>query len=132
MTQGGRNALEVDGRSARLWRVVVSLATPPENSSGDGNRARESAQISIHAENLAAEFDEAYTEFVDGFDQLPRESQLLALQAVDTKLAAMVRAKDAALWTVQACREDPSWREVRVLAEATIVEFDWPQTLDRV
>lgn len=132
MTRGGRNALQVDGRSARLWRVVVSLATPPENSSGDGNRARESAQISTHAENLAAEFDEAYTEFVDGFDQLPRESQLLALQAVDTKLAAMVRAKDAALWTVQACREDPSWREVRVLAEATIVEFDWPQMLDRV
>jgi hypothetical protein len=132
MTRGGRNALQVDGRSARLWRVVVSLATPPENSSGDGNRARESAQISTHAENLAAEFDEAYTEFVDGFDQLPRESQLLALQAVDTKLAAMVRAKDAALWTVQACREDPSWREVRVLAEATIAEFDWPHKLDRV
>ena len=132
MTRGGRNARQVDGRSARLWRVVVSLATPPENSSRDENRARESTTISTHAENLAAEFDEAYTEFVDGFDQLPRESQLLALQAVDTKLAAMVRAKDAALWTVQACREDPSWREVRVLAEATIVEFDWPQKLDRV
>lgn len=132
MTGSDRNAVEVDRRSARLWRVVVSLATPPESSSGEGDRAKESATISTHAENLAVEFDEAYTEFVEGFDQLPGESQLLALQAVDTKLAAMVRAKDAALWTVQACREDPSWREVRVLAEATIVEFDWPETLDRV
>jgi hypothetical protein len=124
-------SFQLDGRSARLWRVVVSLATPPENASGEGDSSRESTAISVHAENLAVEFDEAYTDYVDGCDQLPKESQLLALQAVDTKLAAMVRAKDAALWTVQACREDPSWREVRVLAEATIVEFDWPRTLDR-
>ena len=69
-----------------------------------------------HAEGLVVEFDEAYTAFVDGFERLPSESQLTALQAVDAKLASMVRAKDASLWTLRACREDPCWGEVRTLA----------------
>lgn len=123
MTQAGASALRPQGCSARLWRVLISLAASPEDEFG------KSVATSARAENLVVEFDDAYTNFVEGFDHLPSESQLLALQAVDTKLAAMVRSKDAALWTVQACREDPSWNEVRALAESAIGEFNWPRKL---
>jgi hypothetical protein len=124
MKQGGASALQPDGASARLWRVLVSLASSPE-----GDSARR-ISTSAYSENLVVEFDDAYTNFVDGFDDLPSESQLLALQAVDTKLAAMVGAKDSALWTPDAFRQAPSWRAVRVLAETALGELDWPVALD--
>jgi len=115
--------LQPEGPSARLWRVLVSLATAPREPQDE---SRESTETSTHSESLVVEFDQAYTDFVEGFDQLPSESQLLALQAVDTQLAAMVGAKDALLWTVRACREDSRWIEVRALAEKVVDEFDWP------
>ena len=103
--------------------MLVSLATAPREPQDE---SRESTETSTHSENLVVEFDQAYTDFVEGFDQLPSESQLLALQAVDTQLAAMVGEKDALLWTVRACREDSRWIEVRALAEKVVDEFDWP------
>ena len=123
MTRVSANALQPEGCSARLWRVLMSLAKPPEDESA------RSLTLSSGVEILAVEFDEAYTHFVEGFDHLPSESQMLALQAVDTKLAAMIRAEDATLWTARACREDASWSEVRVLAKGAIGEFGWPRTL---
>lgn len=111
-----------EGRSLRLWRVVLSLAEPLDPL---GSVARPTALPGL-SENLVLEFDEAYTDFVDAFDALPSEDQMLALQAVDTKLAAMVEVKDAALWTESARREDPLWVEVRLLAMRVLVEFDWP------
>lgn len=72
------------------------------------------------------EFDEAYTAFVEGFERLPDEEQLLALQRVDAQLAGMVRAQDAELWTERARREDGVWDEVRELAEGVIRVFGWP------
>jgi len=117
-------ALRPDGRSARLWRALVGLATSPQEESRESNRP------STHSENLVVEFDEAYTEFVEGFDELPSESQLLVLQTVDTKLAAMADAKDAALWTARGYREDSRWTEVRALAGDALDEFGWPRTLD--
>lgn len=77
-------------------------------------------------ENLVLEFDEAYTAFVEGFEALPSELQLVALQAVDAKLSSMVRAQDAALWSERARREEPVWIEVRRLADRAILAFDWP------
>ena len=115
-------ALRPDGRSARLRRALVALATSPQDES------RESNGPSTYSENLVVEFDEAYTGFVEGFDDLPSESQLLALQTVDTKLSAMVDAKDAALWTIRGYREDSRWTEVRALAKDALGEFGWPRT----
>ncbi len=63
---------------------------------------------------------------MDGTSVLPSETQMLALQAIDTKLAAMVGAKDVELWTERARREDPLWSEVRTLASRVLDEFDWP------
>ena len=120
--KGGRSP-QPDGSAVRLWRVLLSLATPPPVEPD------ESVVTPGGTENLVVEFDEAYTAFVESFERLPNDSQMLALQAVDTKLASMVRAKDASLWTARGYREDPSWNEVRALAVDAMDEFDWPRTL---
>ena len=109
------------GRAARLWRVVLSLSeTPPSAEDGALRPA-----VPGHAENLVFEFDEAYTDFVDGLKKLPSESQMRALQAVDLKVSSMVGAKDAALWTDRARREDEHWGELRQLAARVLSAFDW-------
>lgn len=77
------------------------------------------------AQGLVVEFDDAYTNFIEGFEALPSESQMIALQKVDTKLSAMVAAKDAVLWSDRARRENPNWAEVRELAADVIEEFSW-------
>lgn len=110
------------GREARLQRAVAGLAAEPPSAS----EARRVPARPGFTENLVFEFDEAYTAFVEGFETLPSEEQLLALQAVDTHVSAMVRAKDAALWTERARREDPPWLEVRVLAAHVLRVSDWP------
>lgn len=110
------------GRTGRLFRAVLSLSqSPAPPPSG----ARTPVVPGL-AENLVFEFDEAYTAFVEGFERLPTDAQLLALQAMDTRLSAMVRAKDAALWSEAARRDAPDWQEVRRLAEDVLLAFDWP------
>ena len=106
------------GPSARLGQALASLARLPVAA------AAAALSFPAHAENLVVEFDEAYTTFVEGMDRLPDESQLLALQAVDTKVAAMVRKKEASLWTATAFRGDPNWAEIRRLAEAAMGECE--------
>lgn len=83
-------------------------------------------ELFSNSSSLVVEFDEAYTAFVDGLEDLPSESQMIALQTVDTKLSAMVREEDATLWTVQARLEDPCWIEVRVLVVDVMEEFSSP------
>jgi len=109
------------GREVRLRRAIVGLAEEPPSA----EESRRRPPTPGLAENLVFEFDEAYTAFVEGFETLPSESQLLALQAVDTHVSAMVRARDASLWTEQARREDASWTEVRALAAHVLRVFDW-------
>lgn len=104
----------IDSRLARLLRALSSLASVTEVPDRLGRKSA-SSPSPPSSPGLVVEFDEAYTVFVDGLEELPSESQMIALQAVDTKLSAMVRAEDAALWTVQARIEDPCWIEVRVL-----------------
>ena len=123
MIDTGIRSPEPHGSGARLWRILLSLAALVEVESEDLIATPWSAQ------KLVVEFDEAYTAFVESFERLPSESQMMALQAVDTKLAAMVRAKDASLWTARGYREDPTWHEIRALADYAVGEFDWPRTL---
>jgi hypothetical protein len=114
--------LKPAARSTRLWRAILSLAKPvdpPEVAAGR-------PVVPGFAENLVVEFDDAYTTFVEGFDSLPSEGQMLVLQAVDNKLTSMVGAKDPELWTDQARRGDANWIEVRSLAMQVLLEFDWP------
>ena len=109
-------------REERLSRSVQALAEEPP-SAAEAKRRPLSAG---HAENLVFEFDEAYTNFVDGFEVLPSEAQMLALQAVDREVSAMVGAADAALWTEAARQEEPCWQAVRAAAAHVLRVFDWP------
>jgi len=122
MTQGDAAAAPSGGRESRLWRAVASLAEAPPSAEASRSQPPQAG----FGENLVFEFDEAYTTYVEGFAELPTEAQLAALQSVDTKVSSMVRAADASLWTDDARREDPSWREVRDLAERVLEVFGWP------
>ena len=110
------------GHEARLWRAVAALAEMPPSE----EVARRQPVKQGFGENLVFEFDEAYTAYVEGFGELPGEAQLLALQAVDTQVSSMVRAKDVALWTEAARRADPEWLSVRALAERVLDAYAWP------
>lgn len=118
------------GRDARLWRVLLELsrsvveAAVDTNDRSDVPRAKPLAPGQL--ERLVVEFDDAYTTFVEGMERLPTEPQLMALQAVDRQLAAMVRAQEAELWTQRALREDDRWRETQRLASSVLEAFDWP------
>ena len=111
------------GAAGQLWRALVALAAVPPPLKRKG----EKGWVAGRSENLVVEFDEAYTSFVDSFDSLPAESQLLTLQKMDQQLSSMVRAADADLWTQKAHVSDPSWIKVRHLAADVIEAFDWPQ-----
>lgn len=107
------------GQEARLLRAVSDLAAPPPSA----EEAKRRPPTPGLAESLVFEFDEAYTAFVEGLVALPSEAQLLALQAIDARVSSMVRAKDAALWTEAARRDDAAWNEVRVLAARALRVF---------
>ena len=106
--------------SDRLRCAVVALAAPaPE--------AGASKIVAGFAENLVVEFDEAYTAFVESFQELPGEPQLLALQGIDSHLAAMVSAREATLWSEAGWRSHPDWVEARRLADRAIEVFGWAE-----
>ena len=110
-----------DGREERIRSAVLRLAEAPPSA----EEAKRRPATPGLAENLVFEFDEAYTGFVEGFVALPSEAQLPALQAVDTAVAAMVGAKEAALWTEAARREDPRWIDLRARSQALADAFGW-------
>lgn len=118
------------GRDARLWRVLLELSRSIVEAgapASEGTGAPKPRPLAPgHLERLVVEFDDAYTLFVEGMVELPSEGQLMALQAVDRQLAAMVRAQEAELWTQRALREDVRWREAQELAYGVIEAFAWP------
>lgn len=123
------------GRDARLWRVLVELSFAAAAFRADASGTAEASTpppprpkpfAAGVLERLVVEFDDAYTIFVEGMDRLPSEAQLLALQAVDRQLVAMVRAQDAELWTQKGLREDPRWGEAHLLVVGAIEAFAWP------
>ena len=109
-----------EAREARLCRSVQALAAEPPSAA----EAKRRPTVAGYGENLVFEFDEAYTAYVDGFEVLPSEAQLLALQAVDREVSAMVRAADTALWTEGARREEPHWRALRAAAADVLRVFE--------
>lgn len=118
------------GREARLWRVLLEISRSVVEAVVQGAGRSESPKPKLlapgHLERLVVEFDDAYTTFVEGMVELPSEGQLMALQAIDRQLAAMVRAQEAELWTRQALREDVRWRDAQRLAYGVIEAFAWP------
>lgn len=76
------------------------------------------------ADELAARFDEAYTEYIGSLTQIPAESKLIALQALDTAIHELSGVENAALWKEAAVLSDPRWNELREIARIVLVEFD--------
>jgi len=118
------------GGEARLWRALRLLSAPGRAAAADGEtdaRIRELAPAPGRLESLVVEFDEAYTAFVEGFETLPEESAMIAIQSVDARLSSMVRSADPSLWTERARRESPEWEDVRSLAARAIRALGWPE-----
>lgn len=122
----GDGRLVPTGREARLWRIVAELSVSVDDAVARRELERPRPLAPGRLENLVVEFDDAYTVFVEGMQVLPSEAQLIALQAVDRQLAAMVRAQEAELWTELALVSDARWGEAQRLALAVIDAFDWP------
>lgn len=117
------------GRATRKPEQGIRSTGEAEARSSVSRGARPKARPLLpgRLENLVVEFDDAYTVFVEGLERLPTESQMLALQAIDRQLAAMIRAREAELWTERALREDERWGEAQRLALAVIEAFAWPE-----
>ena len=102
-----------------LADAVLDLALP-----GDQALARK-PEGSHGPDELAVEFDEAYTAYVASLDQLPSDSQLQSLQALDAAIAAMSGSANSELWTERSFRSHARWGEVRTLARAAATRFGW-------
>jgi hypothetical protein len=119
-----------EGLDLRLWRAVVALAAAPASAVGGSSQPADDVVVQGQAESCVFEFDEAYTAYVEGFEALPGEAQMIALQAVDRQVAAMVAMKDASVWTPEARREGFLWGELRGLAVQVLNTFGWPGELE--
>jgi hypothetical protein len=119
-----------EGLDLRLWRAIVALAAAPASAVGGSSRPADGVIVEGQAESCVFEFDEAYTAYVEGFEALPGEAQMIALQAVDRQVAAMVAMKDASVWTPEARREGFLWGELRGLAVQVLNTFGWPSELE--
>lgn len=119
-------AADAAAAAAAIEPPAPPAPTEAPPSAAQRARAKPRSIVPGRLENLVVEFDDAYTLFVEGMTSLPTEAQMLALQAVDRQLEAMIRARDAALWTEQALREDRRWSEAQRLAGAVIEAFEWP------
>ena len=126
-SDGSEGRLAPTGRDARLWRVLVELSLSVGESRDDSTATqRPKSFVPGQLERLFVEFDDAYTTFVEGMECLPSETQLVAVQAVDRQLAAMLRAQEEELWTQKGLREDARWLEVQRLSVGAIEAFAWP------
>lgn len=127
VSDGSEGRVAPTGRDARLWRVLVELSLAVGESRDDSTATqRPKSFVPGQLERLFVEFDDAYTIFVEGMERLPSDVQLVAIQAVDRQLAAMVRAQEEELWTQKGLREDGRWLELQRLSLGVIEAFAWP------
>ena len=104
--------------------AVASLRSAVEHLSlpgSDGLTRRGCSQ----PDQLAIDFDEAYTVFVGELVELPDPRQLEALQELDQQLEGMSDPSMRSKWSSAAMQSDPDWERVRSLAQAILAAFDW-------
>jgi hypothetical protein len=87
-----------------------------------------SRKPSCGPDEFALEFDQAYTAFIAGLEELPTDSQLQSLQNIDAALSAMSGPSNKELWTESAMKNHPRWAELRVLAREAVDQFGWPRS----
>ncbi len=106
-------------REAGLHMAIRILAMPGREA------LAELPSCSNRADRLALTFDEHYTEYMQTMTVLPAEAKLLSLQALDAALNAISGPENLDLWTDASFTLDPSWDNIRLLAQQVMFEFDW-------
>jgi hypothetical protein len=81
------------------------------------------AQGGEPADEVAARFDDLYTDYVGSLSRLPAESQLVSLQALDTAIHQLSGLENGPLWKESAVRSDSRWHELRKIARIVLAEF---------
>jgi len=99
----------------RLLLAVQGLLLSGELSVRDG---------ALPADELAARFDDVYTDYVASLTRMPSEARMLALQALDTAIHELSGVENAALWKEAAVRSNPRWHELREIARIVLAEFE--------
>ena len=102
---------------SRLMAAFRALSLSPSADVGD---------VSLQARQHARDFDEAYTDYIDGLDELPSQAQLQALQSVDSALLAMLDDDSGSLWSAEAIEVDPRWSALRTTAGEILSQFGSP------
>lgn len=106
---------ESESLEGRLLMAVEALSRSGELPLSDAG---------VPADELAARFDDLYTDYVGSLTRLPSESQLGALQALDSAVHELSGVENAPLWKQAAVRGDPRWHEIREIARIVLCEFE--------
>lgn len=79
------------------------------------------------ADELALDFDEHYQRFVgEGCSASVGSEAKQAMEALDRHLSSFSGPEHAELWTDEALRHAPEWRQTRQLAREIIARMGWP------
>lgn len=111
-----------DARVVTLRRAVEYLALP-----GSEGLTRRGCSL---PDQLALDFDEAYTAFMSGLADLPALRLLEALQELDRQLESMSDPSMRSKWTREGMSREPDWEVVRALAREVLAAFDAAGTGD--
>ncbi len=109
--------VEAERGTGSLRSAIEHLALP-----GDEGLARRGCS---RPDQLAIEFDEAYTAFVTRLAEMPPPGCFEALQVLDQRLEAMSDPDLHFKWTAESMKSDPDWDTVRNLAGAVLSAFGW-------
>ncbi len=110
-------AVEEEGSAGSLRSAIEHFTLP-----GNDALARRGCS---RPDQLAIDFDEAYTAFVSRLTEIPAPGCIEALQVLDQHLEAMSDPGLQYKWTAEAMKSDPDWDTVRTLASAVLSAFGW-------
>lgn len=101
-----------------MWLDELHRCTKVLSSSASEQIAHlHKGEATVHVDELALEFDDAYAKVPNLLDGREMDAQqAAALAELNAKLAGMIGRPNAALWTHDALRRRAEWAEVRSLA----------------
>jgi hypothetical protein len=105
-----------DARTVALRRAVEYLALP-----GSEGLSRRGCAL---PDQLALDFDHAYTAFMSALADLPALRLLEGLQELDRQLESMSDPAMRSKWTREGMVRDPDWEVVRALALEVLAALD--------
>ena len=104
----------------RLRWALQALAAPA------ADQLRHTPAFAGQVEALAVDFDTWFGAVRSGAALSLSSGQLIALEAIDRRLARMSGREHVDLWGAPALHTSPDWAEVRQLAAAALEALGWP------